>query len=127
MAKKICIVDDETHIRALIEQTLEDLEEEYEIELLTATNGGEGLALIREEKPDLVFLDVMMPIMNGYEVTKAVRQDPALSAVSIVLLTAKGQEVDKRSGLGAGASRYVTKPFDPDELMAIAAEILGLK
>jgi len=127
MAKKICIVDDEPHIRALIEQTLEDLEEEYEVEILTATNGGEGLALIREEKPDLVFLDVMMPVMNGYEVTKAVRQDPALSAVNIVLLTAKGQEVDKRSGLEAGASRYVTKPFDPNELVAIATEILGLK
>ena len=127
MAKKICIVDDEAHIRALIEQTLEDLEDDYEVELFTAVNGSEGLKLIREEKPDLVFLDVMMPIMNGYEVTKAVRQDPSLSGVTIVLLTAKGQEVDKRSGIDAGASRYVTKPFDPDELVEIAMNVLKLK
>jgi two-component system, OmpR family, alkaline phosphatase synthesis response regulator PhoP len=126
MGKKIGIVDDEAHIRTLIEQTLEDLEDDFDVELMSAANGGEGLELIRTEKPDLVFLDVMMPIMNGYEVTKAVRKDPALSAVTIVLLTAKGQEADKRDGLDAGAARYVTKPFDPDELLHIAVEILEL-
>jgi two-component system, OmpR family, alkaline phosphatase synthesis response regulator PhoP len=126
MGKKIGIVDDEAHIRTLIEQTLEDLEDDFDVELMSAANGGEGLELIRTEKPDLVFLDVMMPIMNGYEVTKAVRKDSALSAVTIVLLTAKGQEADKRDGLDAGAARYVTKPFDPDELLHIAVEILEL-
>jgi len=120
--KKIAIVDDEVHIRSLLEQTLEDLEGEPEI--LLAVNGAEGLALIERERPQLVFLDVMMPLMNGYEVCAAVRKNPALADTTIVMLTAKGQESDRVHGLNEGAHRFITKPFDPDEILDLAREIL---
>ncbi|MBS4098352.1 MAG: response regulator [Sulfuricella sp.] len=119
---KIAIVDDEVHIRALLEQTLEDLEGEPEI--LTAANGAEGLALIERERPQLVFLDVMMPLMNGYEVCAAVRKNPELAGTTIVMLTAKGQEADRTRGLETGAHHFMTKPFDPDEILDLAREIL---
>lgn len=119
---KIVIVDDEVHIRALLEQTLEDLESAPEI--MTAANGAEGLALIERERPQLVFLDVMMPLMNGYEVCAAVRNNPALTDTTIVMLTAKGQESDRVRGLNEGAHRFITKPFDPDEILDLAREIL---
>lgn len=120
---KIAIVDDEVHIRSLLEQTLEDLEGEPEI--LMAVNGVEGLALIEREHPQLVFLDMMMPLMNGYDVCAAVRKNSALADVVIVMLTAKGQESDRVRGLEVGAHRFVTKPFDPDEILDLAREILG--
>jgi len=124
---KILVVDDEVHIRALLEQTLEELEDDYDVEILSAANGEEGLELIREERPDLVFLDVMMPKMNGYDVCRRVKGDPELKDVKIILLTAKGQEVDKKQGLEAGALKYITKPFDPDEILEEAKSILGLE
>lgn len=121
--KKLLIVDDEAHIRMLMEQTLEDLEDEG-VDLLTAENGAEALLLIQNEKPNLVFLDVMMPKMNGMEVCRNVKQELNLNEVYIILLTAKGQEVDRQKGLDMGADRYMTKPFDPDEMLEIAKEIL---
>jgi DNA-binding response OmpR family regulator len=127
MAKKILIVDDESHIRILLEQTLEDLEDDYDVELFVASDGEEGLDIIRIEKPDLVFLDVMMPKMNGYDVCRAVRNDLSLKDVKIILLTAKGQEADKKQGLEVGALKYMTKPFDPDEVVEEAKRILGLE
>ena len=122
---KILIVDDEVHIRALLEQTLEELEDEG-VEILTASNGAEGLELIQQEAPDLVFLDVMMPQMNGYDVCRTVKKDLAIDDVFIVLLTAKGQEVDREQGLDVGADVFTTKPFDPDEIVGIAERVLGL-
>ncbi len=124
MSKKLLIVDDEAHIRMLIEQTLEDLEDEG-VELLFADNGEKALEIIREEKPNLVFLDVMMPKMNGMEVCQKVKKELELSEVYIILLTAKGQEVDRQKGLDMGADRYMTKPFDPDEMLSVAEEILN--
>jgi len=126
MPGKILIVDDEVHIRMLLEQTLEELEEDYGVEILSAQNGEEGLALIRSNKPDVVFLDIMMPKLNGYEVCQRVKEDPDITDIGIVLLTAKGQEVDRRQGLELGASRYMTKPFDPDEVLKVAKELLKL-
>ena len=123
MGQKLLIVDDEAHIRMLIEQTLEDLEDEG-VELLFAENGEEALNLIKEEEPNLVFLDVMMPKMNGMEVCQIVKKELNLTHVYIILLTAKGQEVDRQKGLDMGADRYMTKPFDPDEMLAVAEEIL---
>jgi two-component system, OmpR family, alkaline phosphatase synthesis response regulator PhoP len=125
MAKQILIVDDESHIRILLEQTLEDLEDEG-VEFAIATNGIEGLAAIRSLRPDLVFLDVMMPHMNGFEVCQAVKADPELKDIYIVILTAKGQEFDMQQGQAVGADLYMTKPFDPDEVFQKAVEILGL-
>ncbi len=123
MGQKLLIVDDEAHIRMLIEQTLEDLEDEG-VELLFAENGEEALNLIKEEEPNLVFLDVMMHKMNGMEVCQIVKKELNLAHVYIILLTAKGQEVDRQKGLDMGADRYMTKPFDPDEMLAVAEEIL---
>jgi two-component system, OmpR family, alkaline phosphatase synthesis response regulator PhoP len=123
-AIKIAIVDDEMHIRALLEQTLEDLE--GDIEILTAANGADGLELIQSTRPKLVFLDVMMPLMNGYDVCAAVRQNPDLTATTIVMLSAKGQEIDKTKGLEVGAHSFITKPFDPDEILELAQRILQL-
>ncbi|MCA0933886.1 response regulator [Lutimonas saemankumensis] len=124
MEQKLLIVDDESHIRMLIEQTLEDLEDDG-VELLFAENGEQALELIQKEEPNLVFLDVMMPKMNGMEVCYKVKKELNLSHVYIILLTAKGQEVDRQKGLEMGADRYMTKPFDPDEMLSVAEEVLN--
>jgi two-component system, OmpR family, alkaline phosphatase synthesis response regulator PhoP len=125
MPSTVLIVDDEHHIRLLIEQTLEELEDE-DVELLTAADGEEALEVIRNHRPQLVFLDVMMPKRNGYEVCRQVKQDWGMTDTTIILLTAKGQTDDRQTGLDAGANAYMTKPFDPDELLATARAILGL-
>ncbi|MEI7816110.1 MAG: response regulator [Desulfuromonadales bacterium] len=119
---KILIVDDEPFIRQLLELTLEDLEDEG-VELLTATNGEEALSLIKNERPCLVFLDVMMPKMNGFEVCNIVKNEIGMTDIYIVLLTAKGQEFDKEKGREVGSDQYMTKPFNPDEVLAKAREI----
>lgn len=122
---KILIVDDEPHLRTLIQQTLEELEDEG-VELLTASNGEEALQSIQNEKPNLVFLDVMMPKKNGFDVCNAAKNELGLSHVHIVLLTAKGQEFDKQRGQEVGADLYMTKPFDPEAILAKARAVLGL-
>lgn len=127
MGSKILIVDDEVHIRTLLEQSLEDLEEDFDVEIHTAENGQEGLDSIRSLHPGLVLLDVMMPMMSGYDVCQAVREDSDFDDVKIILLTAKGQEADRERGIEVGATQYMTKPFDPDELLDIAKEMLGLE
>jgi len=123
--KKILIVDDEPHLRMLIQQTLEDVEYDG-VELLTATNGEEALESVRAERPDLVLLDVMMPKMNGFDVCHTVKKELGWDQVRIILLTAKGQEFDRNRGVEVGADLYMTKPFDPDALIANAREALGL-
>ena len=125
MEPKLLIVDDEPYLRMLIEQTLEDLEDEG-VEILTATNGEEALATIKAEKPNLVFLDVMMPKMNGFDACNAVKHELGMNNVYIILLTAKGQEFDKQKGEEVGADMYMTKPFDPDELLEKAKKVLGI-
>ncbi|MDB5198253.1 MAG: chemotaxis protein CheY [Chitinophagaceae bacterium] len=125
MGKKLLIVDDEAHIRMLIEQTLEELEDEG-VEFLTAENGEQALGIIQSENPELVFLDVMMPKMNGMEVCRRVKKELLLDKVFIVLLTAKGQELDRLKGQEVGADIYMTKPFDPEVILAKAREVLGL-
>ena len=126
MDQKLLIVDDEAHIRMLIEQTLEELEDEG-VEFLTAENGEIALEIIQKENPQLVFLDVMMPKMNGMEVCRRVKKDLGMDKVFIVLLTAKGQELDRQKGQEVGADVYMTKPFDPEVLLNKAKEVLGLE
>lgn len=121
--KKILIVDDEAYIRLLIEQTLEELEESG-VRLLEAEDGYSALELILEERPQLVFLDVMIPKMNGFELCRKVKQELKLEGIYIVILTAKGQEYDQQTGREAGAELYMTKPFDPDELLKLAEKVL---
>jgi len=122
---KILIVDDEPHLRMLIQQALEDLEDDG-VELLTATNGEEALDTIRDEQPNLVFLDVMMPKKNGFDVCQSVKHELGMGHIHIILLTAKGQEFDRQRGQEVGADLYMTKPFDPDALLAKARSVLGL-
>jgi two-component system, OmpR family, alkaline phosphatase synthesis response regulator PhoP len=124
MPHKILIADDEAYIRFLVQQTFEELEDQGTL-ILTAENGQQALEIIRQEKPDLVFLDVMMPKVNGFEVCQMVKQDEALKKIYIVILTAKGQEIDRLRGEQVGADVYVTKPFDPDEMIALAESVLN--
>jgi len=122
---KILIVDDEPHLRMLIQQTLEELEDEG-VELLTAADGEQALETIREERPELVLLDVMMPKKNGFDVCQAVKHEDGLSDTYIILLTAKGQEFDRQRGQEVGADTYMTKPFDPDALLEKARSVLRI-
>ena len=125
MSRTILIVDDEAHLRTLLSQALEELEDEG-VELMTANNGEEALATIERVKPNLVFLDVMMPKLSGFDVCERAKKTLGLTDVFIVLLTAKGQEFDRQRGAAVGADLYMTKPFDPDTLLMKAREVLGL-
>jgi DNA-binding response OmpR family regulator len=119
----VLIVDDEQHIRLLIEQTLEPLEDEG-VELLTAGDGETALGVVEQHRPALVFLDVMMPRRNGFEVCRAIKHELGLADTYVVMLTAKGQAYDREQGLEVGADVYLTKPFDPDELLDLARRVL---
>ncbi|MBF2016151.1 MAG: response regulator [Rivularia sp. T60_A2020_040] len=125
MEKKILIVDDEANIRILMEQILEKLEDEG-VELLIAENGQEALEIIENQKPDLVFLDVMMPKMNGLDVCRTVKKELQIPDIYIIILTAKGQENDKEKGLEVGADLYITKPFRPKAILEKSREVLGI-
>ena len=125
MSLKLLIVDDESHIRSLIEQTLEELEDNG-VDFFTAENGEQALEIIKTENPQLVFLDVMMPKMNGMEVCRRVKKELNMEDVYIVLLTAKGQELDRIKGQEVGADVYITKPFSPEALLKKAREVLGI-
>jgi two-component system alkaline phosphatase synthesis response regulator PhoP len=122
--RTVLIVDDEPHIRALVEHTFEDLEDDG-IVVRTAHDGAEALAIVDEVVPALVVLDVMMPKINGYDVCRAIRQR-GLTEVRVIMLTAKGQDLDKARGDEVGADHYATKPFDPDELLAVARTLLQI-
>jgi two-component system alkaline phosphatase synthesis response regulator PhoP len=118
---KILVVDDEPFILRSLTFVLR----KAGYEVLEAWNGEEALRVIRELRPRLVFLDVMMPRMSGYEVCEAVRAEPWGDEIRIIMLTAKGQESDRIRGLEAGADEYLTKPFSPsgivDRVRAIVA------
>ena len=125
MNRSILIVDDEAHLRSLIHQTLEELEDEG-VELMTASNGEEALEKIQSMSPNLVFLDVMMPKLSGFDVCERAKHQLGLKDTYIVLLTAKGQEFDRLRGQQVGADLYMTKPFDPDALVQKARAVLGM-
>lgn len=117
---KILIADDERDIRDLISFTLRFANHD----VLTARDGEEALHLARQEKPDLVLLDVRMPKMTGYEACQQIKQDPAIGDTPIVFLSAKGQDSEIEAGMRAGASAYILKPFAPNDLTERVAEIL---
>jgi two-component system alkaline phosphatase synthesis response regulator PhoP len=123
---KILIVDDEAHVRLLLEQTLEDFEDEG-VEILSCDNSKDALEIIKQEKPRLIFLDVMMSGLDGFDVCRAVKKELKMEDIYIILLTAKGQEFDKKTGEEAGADLYMNKPFDPDVIIEKAARVLGLE
>jgi CheY-like chemotaxis protein len=120
---KILIVDDESAIRFLITAVLED--EGYE--LFEAADGREAVTLLADVQPDLIILDVMMPGITGYELCAKLKQEPTTREIVIIMLTAKGQERDRRHSEQAGADYYLRKPFSPLELSALVASILGEK
>jgi DNA-binding response OmpR family regulator len=120
----ILVADDEPHIRLLIEQSLDDLADEG-VEILTVGDGQAALDAIKARRPALVVLDAMMPKMSGFDVCRIVKKDLAMDGVFVIMLTAKGQEYDRRRGEQVGANLYMTKPFDPDELLARAREAVG--
>ncbi len=125
MDKNIMVVDDDSNMRTLVLETLEELEY-YGVELLTAENGEEALETIKTKKPELVILDIMLPGMNGFNLCSIVKNDLELKNIYVLILSAKSQELDKQNGKEAGADSYMTKPFDPDELVKVVSEALGI-
>ena len=119
--KKILVVDDEMHIIRIVKYKLESAG--YQV--LTALNGIDALKVAREEKPSLIFLDIMMPGLNGYEVCSQLKNSPETRNIIIIMLTAKGQESDKIKGLEVGVDEYITKPFSPQDLLDRTRDLLG--
>lgn len=108
----ILLIDDEPFILRSLSYLL--TREGYRVEM--ADNGEDGLAQVRRLRPPLVFLDIMMPRMNGYEVCEQIKQDPALAGTYVIMLSAKGQQIDRERGLLGGADEYMTKPFSPADV-----------
>lgn len=119
MPLKILVCDDERHIVRLIQVNLE----KQGWQVVTAYDGKEGLEKIRAEKPDLCVLDVMMPYMDGFEVLKALRREPETDSLPVIMLTAKAQDKDVFEGYHYGADMYLTKPFNPAELVSFVKRI----
>ncbi|MCU0574747.1 MAG: response regulator [Syntrophobacteraceae bacterium] len=120
---KILIADDEPQVREMVEQTLEELADQG-VELIAAGNGMEALEAIRQHRPDLVFLDTLMPKMNGHEVAKVARSEFGLQETQIVMLSSKGQEHQEPPISEVGPQRTLTKPLDPDEVYDVAVSLL---
>jgi len=112
--RKVLIVDDEPNILMALEFLFN--RSGYDVRL--ARDGGEALQEVDAWRPDVMLLDIMMPVKNGYEVCQTVRERPELAAMKIVMLSAKGGEAEINKGLSLGADRYVTKPFSTQELLA---------
>ncbi len=120
MTTKLLVADDEPNIVISLEYLMK--REGYQV--LVATDGVQALETIQRERPALVLLDVMMPGKTGFEVCQAVRADPALDGVRILMLTAKGRDTDISKGLALGANAYMTKPFSTRELVQKVADML---
>jgi len=116
----ILVVDDEPSIVDLVRFTLEDAA----VRVVEASDGAEALVLARRIKPDLILLDVQMPRLDGLEVCRQLRREPAFARAPIILLTAAGQEADRARGLAAGADEYLTKPFSPLALLALVEALV---
>jgi DNA-binding response OmpR family regulator len=121
MCARILVADDEPFILRSLTYVLR--KDGHEV--LEARDGEEALAMARSGVPKIVFLDVMMPKRNGYEVLEELRKDPALAGAFVILLTAKGQETDRQRGLSAGADEYFTKPFSPSKITERVRQILS--
>jgi two-component system, OmpR family, alkaline phosphatase synthesis response regulator PhoP len=118
---KILVVDDEIYIVHILDFSLGM--EGYEV--VTALDGEQALERVASEKPDLIVLDIMMPKLDGYEVCRAVKSNPATRNVPVILLSAKGRNVDQKMGFDVGADDYITKPFSPRKLVERINQLLG--
>ena len=122
MGKKILVADDEKHIVQIVQF---NLEKKGNYEVIVASDGEMALELIRQEKPDLVISDIMMPKMTGFELFEALRKDEEIKDTPFIILTAKGQDSYFEEGQEKGILHILTKPFSPKAFLAIAKEILG--
>lgn len=122
MKEKVLLAEDEPYIA----ESLKFLLEREGLDVLLATDGAQALDAIFEEKPKLVVLDVMMQFHTGFDILKAIRSDPLLSHVRVLVLTAKGQDSDRDRAFELGADKFVTKPFSNKELMADVKELLQI-
>ncbi len=120
---KILVVDDEVYILHILEFSLSA--EGFDV--MTANNGDLAIEKAKQEKPDLIVLDIMMPILDGYETCRRLKRDSDTKNIPVVLLTAKGRDVDKRLGFEVGAIDYIVKPFSPNRLIERIQEILGCR
>jgi len=121
--KKILIVDDQASIRELVFETLNGL---GDYRIIQTGSGEEAIEIVKAEKPHLIFLDVMMPGgIDGFEVTKILKTDPWTKDCIIILLSAKGQKLDKEKGFRSGADDYLVKPFSPLKLIEKMEDLLG--
>lgn len=118
--KRVLLAEDDPSILLSLEFLLTDAG--YAV--TTATNGGDAFALVQAHRPDLVVLDIMLPVMNGFEVCRRLRAQPALSRTRILMLTARGREHEMTHGLALGADAYLTKPFATRELKRVVADLL---
>ena len=119
--KKILVADDNENIREALTYLLED--EGYQLWL--AKDGAETITKVREFRPDILFLDVMMPEINGYDVCRTIKSDPVLKNTYVIMLTAKGQVAEHERGKEVGADEYIVKPFSPMEILTKIKDIMG--
>jgi two-component system, OmpR family, alkaline phosphatase synthesis response regulator PhoP len=120
---KILVVDDEVYILHILDFSLGA--EGFEV--ITANNGELAIEKAKQEKPDLIVLDIMMPVVDGYETCRRLKRESETKNIPVVLLTAKGRDVDKRLGYEVGAVDYIVKPFSPNRLIERIQEILGCR
>lgn len=121
MAKKILIADDEEDVKVIVQLFLEA--KGYEI--ITAYDGLDALEKIKSEKPDLILLDIMMPVIDGFEVCSRIKADPETASIPVVMLSASAHSESKQRGFDAGAVDYIIKPFVPENLESIVRGILN--
>ncbi|MFA4947841.1 MAG: response regulator [Candidatus Krumholzibacteriia bacterium] len=118
---KVLVVDDEVNITQILEFSIGA--EGFEV--ITAQNGEEAIEKARREQPDLIILDVMMPKIDGYEACRILKANPLTKNIPVVLLTAKGRDIDKRLGMEVGATDYIVKPFSPNRLVERINQLLS--
>ncbi len=118
---RILVVDDEPHIVKLVAFSLE----RGGHEVFQAPDAMAGIALAQEHQPDLILMDVMMPLMTGFEAVEKLKEDPETASIPVVMLSAKSQQYEQDEGLRRGALKYVCKPFTPHDLVDVVAEILS--
>ena len=121
--KKVLVAEDEDFVRALVAATIGD---DARYSILEAHDGGEALQIARREKPDLVLLAIMMPVLDGYSVCRQLKADPDTRGITIIMLSALAQEFNRRAAVEAGADGYLVKPFSPTELINKVEETLHL-
>ncbi len=122
MAKKVLVVDDS---KTALMMEREIVEKAARYQCVTASNGQEAVEKARQERPDLILMDVVMPRMNGFEACKMMREQPSMRDIPIVLVTTRGEEEYMEAGFQSGCNDYITKPVNGEELVALLQSYLG--